>query len=127
MTLTVLGAVFLCVAGAQEAEYPLVLNMDQEIRSVIDARSQEEWRSALDELRTRAGEEHAVLIRQLFLFLRQSTTTKEAMAFGAIREALEIPDEHVIRALEPLLDGADTQLREALDGVLSEFRDEGPN
>ena len=127
MTPIVLVAVVLFAAGAQEVEYPLVLNMDQEIRSVIDAQSQEEWRSALGALRTRAGEENAILIRQLFLFMRQSTTTKEAMAFGAIREALEIPDEHVIRALEPLLDGADAALRAELDDVLSEFQDAGPN
>ena len=43
------------------------------------------------------------------------------MAFGVIREALSIPDSHVVNALEPLLETADHTQRVALRSVLSEF------
>ncbi|MYD88262.1 MAG: hypothetical protein F4Y14_20140, partial [Acidobacteria bacterium] len=124
MTLTTFVALFLSVGGAQETETRFVLSMEQEIRNVIDAQSEREWQSALDALQENAGDQHERLVPQLFLFLRQATTTREAMAFGIIRQGLEIPDDHVIRALEPFREGADDAMLAALAGVLSEFEEE---
>ena len=110
MTLSILGVAFLGVA-AQGAEAVQVPDPQNEIRRAIDAQSETEWHRALEVLRASAGEEHRGLIQQLFRFLRQSTSTREAMAFGLISEALSIPDMHLVSALVPLLDTDDEAQR----------------
>ncbi len=118
-TLGAAGAAVLLVAGAQErVSAP---DLRDEIHRAINAQSETERDTALEALQANAGEDHEDLIRELFAFLRQSTSTREGMAFAAIRRALSIPDEHIVRALVPLFEGADESLNAALSGVLSEF------
>ena len=123
MVLSILGVAFLGVAGAQGAEPVQVPDLQDEIHRAINAQSEAEWRNALDALRMAGGEEHRELIQQLFRLTREATSTREAMAFGAIREALSIPDDHVANALLEMTD--DTQ-RAALRSVLSESEDHSP-
>ena len=126
MISSTLGAAFLYVAAAQGAEPGQVADLQEEIHRAIDAESETELDGALAALRARADEDHGILIQQLFRFLRASTSTAEAMAFGAIREALSIRDEHVINALVPLLETDDEEELAALGGVLSEFEGHSP-
>ena len=131
MILSTLGAAVLFVAStqvasAQETERILDSDLRDEIHQTIEAQGESERNNALETLRANAGERHEVLIRQLFHFLRESTNTREAMAFALVRRALVIPDEDVVRALVPLFEGADDRLTAALSGVLSEFERESP-
>ena len=122
MILGILGVAFLGVAGAQGAEPVQVPDLQDEIRRAVNAESEAEWRNALDVLRAAGGEDHGELIRQLFRLAREATSTREAMAFGVIREALSIPDSHVVNALG-LLEIADDTQRAALRNMLSESED----
>ena len=126
MILTTLGTAFLYVAGVQPVESRQVPDLQDEIHRAIDAQSETEWETALEALRTSAGDGHRALVLQLFRVLIGSTSTREAMAFGAIREALSIPDTDVINALVPLLESSDEAQLAALRGVLSEFEDHSP-
>ena len=126
MILSILGVAFLGVAGAQGAEPVQAPDLQDEIQRAVNAQSEAEWRNALDALRAAGGEEHGELIRQLFRLAREATSTREAMAFGVIREALSIPDSDVVNALEPLLETADDTRRAALRSVLSESEDHSP-
>ena len=126
MILSTLGAAMLVVAGAQETERVVAPDFRDEIHRVIGAQSDTERNNALDALRAGAGEEHEVLLRELFRFFRESTNTREAMAFALIRGALSVPDEHLIRALVPLFEQGDDTLNAALSDVLSEFEQRSP-
>ncbi len=122
-----LAGLFL-VAGAQPQEAPTPLperdpRIQAEIRRALDATRAEEFSAALETLRDLAGPDFQALVPQLFLFSREATDTKEAMAFGVLREELRIPDLSIVRALVPFLETADVELRRALAGVLSEFED----
>lgn len=92
-----------------------------EIRAVLEAKDLAAWRLALDTLEASAGPGHGRLVPQLFLFSRRATDTREAMFFGVVRRELRLPDEHIVRALVPLLEAPDTALRRDLGGVLSEY------
>ena len=127
MILSTLGVAMLVVAGAQETERVVAPDLRDEIHRVIGAQNDTERNNALDALRAGAGEEHEILIRELFRFFRESTNTREAMAFALIRGALPIPDEHLIRALAPLFEQRDDTLNAALSDVLSEFEQRSPS
>ena len=126
-TLGAAGVAVLLAAGTQEPERVSVPDLQDEIYRVVDAQSETERETALKALQANAGDEHEALIRELFGFLRQSTSTREAMAFAGIRQVLSIPDEHIIRALVPLFEEGDESLNAALSGVLSGFESRSPD
>lgn len=111
--------------GAQEASRDVLPRPDAAmqagIRRLLAAQSAEDQRAALEALRAGAGAEHGLLVPQLFLFTRQATDTRDAMLLGFVLERLAIPDEHVVRALVPLLESGDAGVRAALGNVLSEY------
>ena len=128
MTLSTLGVAFLFVAGAQGAERVPVSDLQNEVLRVIDAQSETEWYNALEALRASVGDERDVLVQQLFHLLRQSTSTREGMAFAVIRRAFPISDEEVRRGLLPLLEERDDEAQHAaVSSVLTEFEDRFPN
>ena len=91
------------------------------IRRLLDAQSPDEQRAALAALEAGAGPEHRLLVQQLFLFTRAATDTREAMILGVVLARLDVPGEHVVGALVPLLESGDAELRAALGNVLSEY------
>jgi len=91
------------------------------IRRLLDAKDEGEQRAALGLLESKAGNEHELLVPQLFLFSAQATDTRDAMAFGVVLRELDIPADHVVRALVPLLESDDPDVREELGNVLSEY------
>lgn len=94
-----------------------------EIRRAIHATDERELRSALDGLTSIGGTDFQDLIPQLFLFSKDATDTREAMAFGALVDQLRIPDVAIVRALVPLLESSDGELCREIGNVLSEFED----
>ena len=122
MTLSTLGVAFLFVAGTQGAERVPVSDLQNEVLRVIDAQSETEWYNALEALRASVGDERDVLVQQLFHLLRQSTSTREGMAFAVIRRALPVSDEEVLSGLLPLLEERDDEAQlAAVRSVLTEF------
>jgi hypothetical protein len=117
-----LGAVL--VLGAAHRQDP-VLRPDPrtwaEIRRAIHATDEPELRNALNALASIGGTDFQDLIPQLFLFSKDATDTQEAMAFGALVDQLRIPDVAIVRALVPLLESSDGELRREIGNVLSEF------
>src|SRR5262245_12708593 len=91
------------------------------IRRFLDAKDEGEQRAALELLGSKAGNEHQLLVPQLFLFSTKATDTRDAMVFAVVLRELSIPRDHVIRALVPLLESDDPDVREELGNVLSEY------
>jgi hypothetical protein len=91
------------------------------LRRLLDAPNEVEQRQAFEFLRANAGTAHERLVPQLFRLLVLATDTRDAMLAGVVLAELDVPSEHVIGALVPLLDGADAGLRAALGGVLSGY------
>ena len=94
-----------------------------EIRRAIRAADETELESALNTLRNIGGADFQDLVPQLFLFSKDATDTREGMAFGGLVDQLRIPDMAIVRALVPLLESADRELRREIGNVLSEFED----
>ncbi len=126
---TGIGAVFLGalpVAQVGQGRDPVPARdpaLQGAIRSALQAGDEKERESSLEALRRLAGADHRGLVPQLFLFSKDATDTREAMAFGVLVEQLRIPAQDIVRSLVPLLESPDPELRRALGNVLSEFED----
>ena len=97
------------------------------IRRLVAAASPDEQHRALDALRAEGGGAHERLVPQLLLFSREARDTKEAMVLGFVLRQLAVPAEHVLRALVPLLESPDVELRADVGGVLSEYEHLSPD
>ncbi len=126
---TGIGALFLCALPAARVGQdrdPVPARdpaLQSAIRSALQAGDEKELESSLDTLRRLAGPDHRDLVPQLFLFSKDATDTREAMAFGVLVAQLRIPAQHIIRPLVPLLESSDRELRREIGNVLSEFED----
>ncbi len=93
------------------------------IERALGARDEQEQENALRDLRGRAGEHHAALLPQLFLFSKDARDTREAMAFGVLVERLSVPPADIARALVPLLESTDPEILRELANTLSALED----
>jgi hypothetical protein len=108
--------------AAQTSGWPVADERIQtEIRRALEVRDEAELLASNASLRELGGRQHELLVPQLFLFSSRGTSTREAMAFGGLRDRLRIPPLAIVRALVPYLDGEDARLRTELAGVLAEY------
>ena len=126
----VLGAVLLVAAstpmiGAQDGGESDEPRADARVHALIAASLRpagpDERRIALSELTALAAAKERDLVVQLFVYSRDATTTRDAMAFGLLRAHVGVSDDAIVRALVPLLESSQASTRRAVAGFLSEF------
>jgi hypothetical protein len=117
-------ALLLCALPLAHRQDPVPARdpaLQDTIRKALHAADEQQLADSLASLRRIGGADPSALVLQLFLFSKDATDTREAMAFGGLADLLRIPAQDIVAALVPLLESSDPALRRSVGDVLSEF------